>query len=102
MVTTASSGDLVVLSPIGQPDPSAWSYAQRPATLAGKRLGLVENGKYNSDRFLLELAEILNDQYGLAGVRMWRKSSPARGVSPDQMAEMRAAGIDLVVAGIGD
>ena len=96
------AGGIVVLTPTGHLDAGAWSYADRPSTLVGKRLGLVANGKYNSDRLLAELAEVLNDQFGLAGTRMWHKVSPAKGVSPEQMAEMKEAGIDLVVAGIGD
>lgn len=103
MVNDSRPPGLEVLSPLGQLDAGGWSPAERPAaTLAGKRIGLVENGKYNSDRLLRELAEILNDQFGLAGYRMWHKSSPARGVSAEQMAEMKDSGIDFVVAGIGD
>lgn len=102
MATETPSTGLVVLSPLGKLDAGAWSYAERPARLAGKRIGLVENGKDNSDRLLTALGEVLNDQYGLAAVRMWHKSSPARGVSPEQMDEMKLAGIDFVVAGIGD
>ena len=102
VVETRTQQGLVVLSPLGRLDSGAWSYAERAATLAGKRLGLVENGKYNSDKMLLGLAEILNDQFGLVGTRMWRKVSPARGVTPEQMAEMKQAGTDFVIAGIGD
>ncbi len=102
MVREAPPTGLVVLSPLGKLDAGSWSYAARPDTLVGKRVGLVENGKYNSDKLLSELAEVLNDQFGLAATQMWHKSSPARGVTPEQMAEMKAAGIDFVIAGIGD
>ena len=102
MVVETRTQGLTVLSPLGKLDAGAWSYADRAGTLAGKRLGLVENGKYNSDKMLLELAEILNDQFGLAGTRLWHKASPARGVTAEQMEQMKQTGIDFVIAGIGD
>ena len=102
MSSAAHPMGLVVVSPLGRPDLVAWAYAPRPATLAGKRLALVDNSKHNTDVILRELAAILDRRFGLAETRLWRKVSPARGVAPEQLAEMHAAGIDAAVAGIGD
>jgi hypothetical protein len=51
---------------------------------------------------LVELGEILRSRFGLAEVRMQHKLGPARGVTAEQIAEMKRAGIDVAGAGIGD
>ena len=93
---------LIVLSPLGRPDAGAWRFAARPSSLAGRRLGLVDNGKYNSDRFLEAVASLLAERHGTRAAGAWRKPSPARGVSPEHLAEMKEAGVEAVVAGVGD
>jgi len=34
------------------------AYVDRPGSLQGKRIGLIENTKYNSDKLLLRIGEI--------------------------------------------
>src|SRR5262249_60278380 len=38
------------------------AYVDRPGTLKGKRIGLIENTKYNSDKLLLKIGEILKSE----------------------------------------
>ena len=35
------------------------AYVDRPGSLKGKRIGLIENTKYNSDKLLVRIGEIL-------------------------------------------
>ena len=77
------------------------SYAPRPGSLQGKRIGLIENTKFNSDRLLAKIGEILKSEYGAAETRMWRKrtaSVPAH----DEIIEELKRTCDVMVAGIGD
>ena len=77
------------------------TYVARPDSLKGKRIGLVENTKFNSDRLLAKIGEILKQEYGAAETRMWRKhnaSVPAH----DEIIDEAKRGVDAVVAGIGD
>ncbi len=90
-----------ILDPTVEPGPRPLAYAPRPASLAGARVALVENTKFNSDRLLAKLGEILTVEYGAAGVRMWRKRHASAPVSDEMIAEIRAAA-DVMVAGIGD
>lgn len=90
-----------VLDPTVAPGPRPLAYAPRPASLAGKRVALVENTKFNSDRLLAKVGEILTAEYGAAGARMWRKRHASVPVHEELIAEVRAAA-DVMVAGIGD
>ena len=90
-----------ILDPTCEPGPQAIAYAPRPATLQGKRIGLVENTKFNSDKLLAKVGEILKKEYGAAEYKMWRKhnsSVPAH----DEIIDEAKRGVDCVVAGVGD
>jgi hypothetical protein len=79
--------------------PIAW--APRPDALAGKRVALIENTKFNSDRLLQKIGDLLKAEYGVAETRMFRKhnsSVPAHQEIIDEVVRS----CDLVVAGIGD
>lgn len=90
-----------ILDPTVEPRQQPLTYVPRPDSLRGKRVGLVENTKFNSDRLLAKIGDILVKEYGAAEWRMWRKrhaSVPAH----DEIIEEARRGMDVVVAGIGD
>jgi hypothetical protein len=64
---------LEILDPTVEPRKQPLTYVPRPDSLKGKRIGLVENTKFNSDRLVLKIGEILKTEYGAAETRMWRK-----------------------------
>jgi len=90
-----------ILDPTVEPGPRPLACAPRPASLAGKRVALVENTKFNSDRLLAKVGEILAAEYGAAEARMWRKRGASVPVHEAIIDEVRAAA-DVAVAGIGD
>jgi hypothetical protein len=76
-------------------------YAERPASLAGKRVGLIENTKYNSDDILKRIGEILVRDHGAASYKLYRKrysSVPAH----EEIIQDLVKNCDVMVAGIGD
>ncbi len=90
-----------LLDPTVSATPQDMTYAKRPETLNGKRIGLVENTKFNSDRLLKKIGDILKAEYGVAETRMWRKhnsSVPAH----EEIIEELTRTCDGMVAGIGD
>lgn len=90
-----------ILDPTVEPREQPLTYVARPDSLKGRRIGLVENTKFNSDRLLQKIGDILVREYGAAGTRMWRKhnsSVPAH----DEIIDEAKRGVDVVVAGIGD
>ncbi len=77
------------------------AYVPRPKSLAGLRVGLVDNSKHNSDQLLLRIAGLLERDHGVKAHVMRRKRSA--GVPPSQeIVDEFKAGCDIVVAGIGD
>ena len=76
-------------------------FVPRPKSLAGLRVGLVDNSKYNSDQVLGRIAKILERDHGVKTHLMRRKSTAGIPASPAIIAEFKA-NCDVVVAGVGD
>ena len=90
-----------ILDPTVEPREQPLTYVARPDSLQGKRIGLVENTKFNSDKLLQKIGEILKQEYGAAETRMWRKHN-AGVPAHDEIIDEARRGVDVVVAGIGD
>jgi hypothetical protein len=85
-----------------QPAPKALPrLASRLASLKGKRLALLDNGKVNAGAVLAALAKRLKDRHGVAEVRAWKKrhaGETGAGIIPDLM-KWRP---DLALTALGD
>jgi hypothetical protein len=90
-----------ILDPTTAAVPRAVAFAPRPASLEGRRVGLVENTKYNSDRLLQKIGDVLKAEYGIAETRMWRKRNSSVPAHEEIIEELRQT-CDVMVAGIGD
>lgn len=90
-----------VLDPTNEPIRTTFEPAPRPEILKGLTLGLIDNGKKNSDYLVKKIGHRLRELYGLSGDIHVRKPSPSHAI-PRDMAEELAGKVDLVVAGIGD
>jgi hypothetical protein len=77
------------------------AYVPRPGSLEGKRVALIENTKFNSDKLLTKIGDILVGEYGAASARMWRKRNASVPAHEEIIQEVRAT-CDVMVAGIGD
>jgi hypothetical protein len=91
----------IVLDPTNEPVKTTFRKARRPETLKGLRLGLIDNGKKNSDYLVKKISDRLRALHGVRGDILVRKPSPSHAI-PQDMAETLAGKVDLVVAGIGD
>ena len=85
----------------GEADTRTLTYAARPDSLQGRRVGLIENTKFNSDRLLQKIGDILKAEYGAAEIRMWRKHNSSVPAHAEVIEELRQT-CDVMVAGIGD
>lgn len=90
-----------LLDPTVERTPQQITWAPRPASLEGLRVALVENTKFNSDRLLLKIGDLLVREYGAAGTRLFRKRNASVPVHPELIEEIRRTA-DVMVAGIGD
>ena len=90
-----------ILDPSVEPKKQPLTYVARPDSLKGKRIGLVENTKFNSDKLLQKIGVILTTEYGAAEARMWRKHNSGVPAHREILDDAKQA-VDVVVAGIGD
>lgn len=97
---TVSTG-LVVLDPTARPMPKPGTTAPRLDTLAGKRIGFIDNSKRNSDRVLALLDEMLHERYATGESITIRKESASRTVNEAQVEEVLGK-VDAVIPGVGD
>jgi hypothetical protein len=77
------------------------AFAPRPKTLAGLRIGLVDNTKHNSDQLLLRIAGLLERDHGAKAHVIRRKKSAGAAPHAEIIEELKA-NCDVVVAGVGD
>lgn len=90
-----------VFDPTDGPVAKAFAPAPRPASLTGKVIGILDNGKTKSDILLHEIQNLLRSEAGVADVVTIRKPSAYR-PAPDEQLDDLARRVDAVVAGIGD
>jgi len=90
-----------LLDPTAEVTAQGIAYVDRPATLEGKRVGLIDNTKFNSDRLLEKIGALLKAEYGVAETRMFRKHNASVPAHEEIIVELRK-GFDAMVAGVGD
>ena len=90
-----------LLDPTTEAAAQTIAYAPRPDSLTGKRIALIENTKFNSDKLLVKIGDILVGEYGASSAKMWRKRNASVPAHEEVIEEVRAT-CDVVVAGVGD
>jgi hypothetical protein len=90
-----------LLDPTVEQPAQSVSFAPRPQALAGKRVALIENTKFNSDRLLEKIGDILKQEQGIAEWKVFHKHNSSVPAHKEIIDEVKA-GYDLVVAGVGD
>jgi hypothetical protein len=90
-----------LLDPTTEAAAQTIAYAPRPGSLEGKRIALIENTKFNSDKLLVKIGEILVGEYGASSAKMWRKRNASVPAHEEIIEEVRKT-CDVVVAGVGD
>jgi hypothetical protein len=91
----------VLVNPITQPVVAPFDGAPRLASLAGTRLGIIDDSKRNADVLLEELADLLRTRYEITDVKWHRKPSASRPADPLAIKEL-AEQCDSVIIAIGD
>jgi hypothetical protein len=91
---------LQVLDPTNETVPPVGERAPRLASLAGKTVGFISNGKEGTTGFFAHLDRMLREQLGVAEVIRRVKSNYSAPADPDIVDELRRW--QAVVTGIGD
>ena len=89
-----------VLDPTNEVKAAGAAAAPRPASLAGKTVGFISNGKEGTKGFFAHLEKMLREEYGVAKVVSRTKSNYSAPADAHIVAEIRQW--DAVVSGIGD
>ena len=92
---------LEVLDPRVLPIPEQAIIAPRPASLDGLSIGLLANGKHNSEELLEMVYEVLADRYEFSGVISKNKGNASR-PCPEELLDELAERCDIVVTSTGD
>jgi hypothetical protein len=92
---------LEVLNPAGKIQKvDKKTLAPRPASLEGKRVGLVYNLKSGGDALLSRTAELLKEKYNVAEANWFKRACCVE--PPEGYIESAAEGSDVVVAAAAD
>ena len=75
--------------------------APRVASLDGRRLGVLDNTKWNASRLLRKTVGLLGERFSFAAVNYYRKESFSKDADPALIATI-AADNDIVLTAIGD
>jgi hypothetical protein len=90
-----------VLSPVGETLGETVSVPALPESLAGRRVGFIDNTKHNFDRLADEIGGLLRERHGVASVVRRRKANASTPAAPEILVEL-AKTCDVVFAGSGD
>ena len=101
MMPTESMPKLVLISPVNEANVAESNLAPRLTSLAGKRVGLLDNSKSKAGQMLDAVADILHKQYGFTEIIHRRKPSASKPADPQVIDEL-AKTCDLVIVGVGD
>jgi predicted GTPase len=101
--TAAAQVTIEVMNPRGEiPPPKTLGISPRGGSLDGKKIVLIDNGKYGASNFLDVLAAMLKEKYPTATVVMYPKPA-AQTITdlPKWYPTVKQQG-DLCVFGVGD
>ena len=90
-----------MLDPTSPPLPVDASMAERPDTLNGKVLGLLDNHKLNANNLLDDIEQLLSERYEFAEVVRSFKPDVSRPAPSDTLDELIEQ-CDVAVTAIGD
>ena len=90
-----------VFDPRGRVDIEPVAPAPRVASLDGKRLGVLDNTKWNAGKLLRQTVALLEEQHRFAAVNYYRKESFSKAADPALLAAI-AAENDIALTAIGD
>jgi hypothetical protein len=97
------SGKIMVFNPTGKKrSKSTVAPARRLATLQGKRLAVIWNGKLGGDIFLKRVSEVLLDRYGVSGIEWISDKGYTNRVIEQAMVDYVVMTCDGAVLGTGD
>ena len=97
----AQGTDHELVNPTTQAIVAPFDGAPRLASMAGTRLGIIDDSKRNADVLLEELVEVLRTRYEISDVKWHRKPSASKPADPEAIRELVESSAPVIVA-VGD
>ncbi len=97
----AQGNDHLLVNPTTQAIVAPFDGAPRLPSLAGAKLGIIDDSKKNADVLLEELVELLRTRYEISDVKWHRKPSASKPADPAAIREL-AESCDAVIVAVGD
>ena len=91
----------IVYDPRGVIEAETKPIAPRVASLAGLRLGVLDNTKWNGGRLLRNIVSLLEQDTKFTAVSMYKKENFSKNASPELIAQIVEES-DIVITAIGD
>ncbi len=91
----------LLVNPTTQAIVAPFNGAPRLPSLAGTRLGIIDDSKRNADVLLEELVDLLRARYEIADVKWHRKPSASKPADPAAIREL-VESCDSVIVAVGD
>ena len=91
----------LLVNPTTQAIVAPFNGAPRLPSLAGTRLGIIDDSKKNADVLLEELVDLLRTRYEIADVKWHRKPSASKPADPAAIREL-VESCDSVIVAVGD
>ena len=95
-----SGGNIVIVHPAAEDRAELVAAVPRPRSLEGTVVGLVDNARTNSDRFMRVMGGLL-EKSGVGGVVIRRKPNPSVPL-PDETLDELLKRCGVVVHGVAD
>jgi hypothetical protein len=89
-----------VLDPTAEEAAATTAGAAQLASLEGRTVGLLDNGKIRVRELLDHVEEMLRSQYGVAQVLRVRKPDASRPAPPEVMADLKRC--EAIISAVGD
>ncbi len=89
-----------VLDPATEKAAATVTSPARLASLKGRTVGLLDNGKIRVGELLDHIEDMLRSQYGVAEVLRFKKPDASRPAPPEVVAAMEPC--DAVISAVGD
>jgi hypothetical protein len=90
-----------IVHPAAEDVAEARPLARRLRSLAGTRIGLIDNSKHMAGVFLDELGRALRERHGVAAVEVYRKANASVPTPPEVLRRL-VTSCDGVVHGVAD
>jgi hypothetical protein len=94
-------GAVTIVHPAAEDAAERFGLAPRHGSLAGARIGLIDNSKHMAGSFLEHLGRLLRERHGVAAVEVYRKANPSIPAPPEVLRRL-VASCDGVVHGVAD